>query len=171
MRKVWSLCLFLFFCHTSWTLDRQPNADFRTRRLALANKVSGGGVLLFASTEEEGPNDLYGYRSDDNFFYLSGWSEPGAALLVMPATSGSASADRPYTAILFLPSHNPSQEKWTGPKLGRDNPDAGRVTGFDHVEVLDNLRSELVRLLPAGRVSIYTDVPAGNESSTASVPV
>src|SRR5882724_3494146 len=150
MRKVLSLCLLLFFCHTSWTLDRQPSADFRMRRQALATKASGGGVLLFASTETEGPNDLYGYRADDNFFYLSGWSEPGAALLIMPATSGSGSADQPYTEILFLPSHNPSQEKWTGPKLGPDNPDVGRLTGFDHVEVLDNLRSELVRLLPAG---------------------
>src|SRR5205807_2509429 len=37
--------------------------------------------------------------------------------------------------------------------------------------VLDNLRSELVRLLPAGRVSIYTDVPASDESSTSTVPV
>ena len=48
------------------------------RRQALASKANGGVVLLFASNEAEGPNDLYGYRPDDNFFYLSGWSEPGA---------------------------------------------------------------------------------------------
>ena len=91
---------------------------------------------LFASNEAEGPNDLYGYRPDDNFFYLSGWSEPGAALLIMARQPH----DHSYTEILFLPNHNPSQEKWTGPKLGADNPDAGKITGFDHVEVLDNLR-------------------------------
>ena len=39
------------------------------------------------------------------------------------------------------------------------------------MEVLDNLRSELVRLLPAGRVSIYTDVPAGDEISNSTVPL
>jgi Xaa-Pro aminopeptidase len=177
MRKV-LLLLFLVFCQATWSLDRQPNSDFRMRRQALASKISSGAVLLFASNEAEGPNDLYGYRPDDNFFYLSGWSEPGAALLIMPATSkpatatpGTVSAEHPYTEILFLPNHNPSQEKWTGPKLGAENPDAGKITGFDRVQVLDNLRSELVRLLPAGRVSIYTDVPAGDETSNSNVPL
>jgi len=127
------------------------------RRQTLASKANGSVVLLFASNEAEGPNDLYGYRADDNFFYLSGWSEPGAALLIMPGTAmaGTASADHAYTEILFLPNHNPSQEKWTGPKLGADNPDAGKITGFDHVEILDNLRSELVRLLPAQREHLH----------------
>ena len=89
MRKV-LLLLFLVFCQTTWALDRQPNSDFRMRRQSLASKISSGAVLLFASNEAEGPNDLYGYRPDDNFFYLSGWSEPGAALLIMPATSKPA---------------------------------------------------------------------------------
>jgi Xaa-Pro aminopeptidase len=171
MRKV--LLLFLVFSQLTWALDRQPNSDYRMRRQALASKVSGGGVLLFASDEAEGPNDLYGYRPDDNFFYLSGWSEPGAALLIMPGITkaGTASADHAYTEILFLPNHNPSQEKWTGPKLGAENPDSGKITGFDHVEVLDNLRSELVRLLPAGRVSVYTDVPSGDETSNSTAPL
>jgi Xaa-Pro aminopeptidase len=125
-------------------------------------------VLLFASNEAEGPNDLYGYRPDDNFFYLSGWSEPGAALLIV----GSADPkDHSYTEILFLPNHNPSQEKWTGPKLGADSPDAGKITGFDHVEVLDNLRSELVRLLPAKKATVYTDVVADGEISNSAAPL
>ncbi len=177
MRKV-LLLLVLVFCQNTWSLDRQPNSDFKMRRQSLASKIGSGAVLLFASNEAEGPNDLYGYRPDDNFFYLSGWSEPGAALLIMPATSkptantpGSVNPEHGYTEILFLPNHNPSQEKWTGPKLGAENPDAGKITGFDHVEVLDNLRSELVRLLPAGRVSIYTDVPAGDEISNSTIPL
>jgi Xaa-Pro aminopeptidase len=159
--------LFLFlFLQVTWALDRQPNSDYHLRRQALASKASGGVVLLFASNEAEGPNDLYGYRPDDNFFYLSGWAEPGAALLVQAATT-----DHPYTEILFLPGHNLSQEKWTGPKLGADNPDAGKITGFDHVEVLDNLRSELVRILPAKRVTIYTDVVTGDETSNSVAPL
>src|SRR6476661_8257859 len=107
MRKV--LLLFLLFCQGAWALDRQPNSDYRMRRQALASKATGGAVLLFATNEAEGPNDLYGYRPDDNFFYLSGWSEPGAALLIV---GGTNSNDHSYTEILFLPNHNPSQEKW-----------------------------------------------------------
>ena len=73
---------------------------------------------------------------------------------------------RAYTEILFLPKRNYSQEKWTGPKLGPDDPKAAQITGFEHVESLDNLRDELVKLVPA-RTSIYTDVPAPGEHSNS----
>jgi Xaa-Pro aminopeptidase len=166
MRKVLLVCLLL--SQLTWALDRQSNSDFRMRRQSLASKATGGMVLLFASNEAEGPNDLYGYRPDDNFFYLSGWSEPGAALLIVGAADPK---DHSYTEILFLPNHNPSQEKWTGPKLGADSPDAGKITGFDHVEVLDDLRSELVRLLPAKKATVYTDVVADGEISNSAAPL
>ena len=166
MRKV--LLFFFILSQLTWALDRQPNTDFRLRRQSLASKANGGAVLLFASNEAEGPNDLYGYRPDDNFFYLSGWSEPGAALLIV---GGANSQDHSYTEILFLPNHNPSQEKWTGPKLGADSPDASKVTGFDHIEVLDNLRSELVRLLPLRKANVFTDIVADGEISNSTAPL
>jgi Xaa-Pro aminopeptidase len=171
MRKlllVFLLLSQLTFSRPTWALDRQANSDFRLRRQSLASKANGGAVLLFASNEAEGPNDLYGYRPDDNFFYLSGWSEPGAALLIVGAPNSS---DHPYTEILFLPNHNPSQEKWTGPKLSADSPDVSKTTGFDHVEVLDNLRSELVRLLPLRKTTIFTDIVADDETSNSAAPL
>jgi Xaa-Pro aminopeptidase len=166
MRKVW--LFFFVLSQLTWALDRQPTTDFRLRRQSLASKANGGAVLLFALNEAEGPNDLYGYRPDDNFFYLSGWSEPGAALLIV---GGTNSQDHSYTEILFLPNHNPSQEKWTGPKLGADTPDASKVTGFDHIEVLDNLRSELVRLLPLRKATVFTDIVADGEISNSTAPL
>ncbi len=162
------MLFFFVLSQLTWALDRQPNTDFRLRRQSLASKANGGAVLLFASNEAEGPNDLYGYRPDDNFFYLSGWSEPGAALLIV---GGANSQDHSYTEILFLPNHNPSQEKWTGPKLGADSPDASKVTGFDHIEVLDNLRSELVRLLPLRKATVFTDIVADGEISNSTAPL
>src|SRR5258708_28409440 len=125
MRK--ALLFFFVLSQLTWALDRQPNTDFRLRRQSLASKANGGAVLLFASDEGEGPNDLYGYRPDDNFFYLSGWSEPGAALLIMPASASqgsgaagassrgpssavSSSCDHSYNSILFLPHLNPLQD-------------------------------------------------------------
>lgn len=167
------LLVFLLFGATFATaLDRQPNTDYRQRREALASKATGGIVLLFAPTEADGPDDLYGFRQSDDFYYLSGWKEPGAAVLITSAGSsqGQGSA-HPYTEILFLPAHNVSQEKWTGPKLGAENPDAPKVTGFDQVEAFDNLRTELARLLPPGRSTIYTDVPAPGETSISTVPL
>jgi Xaa-Pro aminopeptidase len=166
MRKA---LLFVFLLsQLTWALDRQPNSDFRPRRQSLASKANGAAVLLFASNEAQGPNDLYGYRPDDNFFYLSGWSEPGAALLIVGVANSN---DHPYTEILFLPNHNPTQEKWTGLKLGADSPDVIKITGFDHVEVLDNLRSELVRLLPLRKATVFTDIVADDEISNSTAPL
>ena len=169
MRKVFVSAMgLLIFAQLSAALDRQPNADYHARRQALASKTSGGVILLFAPTEAEGPNAIYGYRPDSNFFYLSGWAEPGAALLIAPAIEAKGKEPaRAYTEILFLPAHNYAAEKWTGPKLGPENPDATRITGFDHVEVLDSMREELVRLLPQPRAVIYTDVPGPDETSNS----
>src|ERR1700730_21964 len=166
MRKV--LLFFFILSQLTWALDRQPNTDFRLRRQSLASKANGAAVLRSAPNEAEGPNDLYGYRPDDNFFYLSGWSEPGAALLIV---GGANSQDHSYTEILFLPNHNPSQEKWTGPKLGADSPDASKVTGFDHIEILDNLRFDLVRLLPQRKATVFTDIVADGEISNSTAPL
>ena len=41
--------------------ERQNNADYRARRVALAKSMDGGSLVLFAPTEAEGPNDLYGF--------------------------------------------------------------------------------------------------------------
>jgi Xaa-Pro aminopeptidase len=172
MRKLVLILLLASLAPLCWSLDRQPNADYHARRQALASKAVEGVVLLFAPNEADGPNDLYGYRPDDNFFYLTGWSEPGAALLVTAATEGKDNLPaRPYTEILFLPSRNSSQEKWTGPKLGPENSDAARITGFDKVDVLDNLRTTLVDLMIKPRTAVYTDIPAQGETSNSTVPL
>ncbi len=160
------------FCSLSRALDRQPSSDYRARREKLAAKLDGGFALVFAPPEAEGPNDIYGYRPDDNFYYLTGWPEPGASLLVVSAREAKENSPaRPYTEILFLPSRNFSQERWTGPKLGPDDPKAAQLTGVDRVEALDNLRSELVKLLPPRGTKIYTDVPAVGETSNSTEPL
>jgi Xaa-Pro aminopeptidase len=175
MRKVFVFTVvleILFFAQLGSALDRQPNADYHVRRQALASKTSGGAVLLFAPTEAEGPNAIYGYRPDSDFFYLSGWAEPGAALLIAPAIEAKdKDPARAYTEILFLPAHNYAAEKWTGPKLGPENAEATHITGFDHIEVLDAMREELVRLLPQPRTIIYTDVPGPGETSNSQTPL
>ena len=76
-----------------------------------------------------------------------------------------------YTEILFLPERDLSQEKWTGPKLGPDNPEAGKITGFDRVEPLGSLRAELVGLLSREQSGIYTDLPAYEQTSNSEAPL
>jgi len=168
VKKLLALLLVIFAAHLALSLERQPNADYRARREALAKKTSGSAVLLFAPMESEGPNAVFGFRQDDNFYYLSGWVEPGAVLLIVPAMEASGDKPaRPYTEILFLAANNKVEEKWTGPKLSATDPQASKVTGVDHVEILDKLRDELIRLLPE-RPTVYTDMPTyGHESASS----
>src|SRR5216683_5148577 len=166
------LCSMVSFCLLASALDRQPSSDYHNRREKLAAKLDGGVALVFAPSEAEGPNAIYGYRPDDNFYYLTGWPEPGAALLVVSSREAKDNSPaRPYTEILFLPSRNYSEERWTGPKLGPENPKAAQLTGADRVESLDNLRAQLVSLFPDRGMKIYTDVPVAGDDSNSTQPL
>lgn len=151
----------------SLAMDRQRNADYRARRVALAQRLNGGVAIIFAGTEAEGPNAVHGFRQDNNFYYLSGWAEPGAALVVVSEVAAKDNTPaRPYTETLFLPVHNAAQEKWTGPKLGADNPQATAIAGFDRVENLDRMPTELARILGKSPAAIYEDGEASTSVSS-----
>ncbi len=176
MRKLLlSLFVVVFYFSAGNALERQANSDYHARREALAKKVDGI-VVLFAGVENEGPNAIYGFRQDDKYYYLSGMSEPGSALLIAPATPAKEGANgntaaRSYTEILFLPVRNLTQEKWTGPKLGPENPDASLITGFDRVEEMGKLPEEVVRLAGGNRTAIFTEVASGGETSASTAPL
>jgi Xaa-Pro aminopeptidase len=172
MRRIASFFVFtLLVWNLSFALDRQPNSDYHARREALAKKA-GSVIVLFAPMESEGPNDLYGFRQDDNFYYLSGLTEPGVALLIAPATEAvSDKPAHPYTEILFLPARNLVQEKWTGPKLGPENPDAPKITGFDRVEEMTKLPDEAAKLASGLHPTVYTDVASGEHTSASAEPL
>jgi Xaa-Pro aminopeptidase len=142
--------------------ERQNNSDYHARRVALAKLMENGALVLFAPTEAEGPNDLYGFRQEDNFYYLTGWSEPGAAVLINA---------NPYREVLFLPEHNATQEKWTGPKLGPEDPEAPRLTGFDSVEGLDKMHGSLLKILPQPRAIVYSELGGSGQATPSTGPL
>ncbi len=164
MRKA-PLLIFLSMllpCVLAHATERQNNTDYRARRVALTKLMEGGALVLFAPTEAEGPNNLYGFRQDDNFYYLTGWSEPGAAVLIN---------SNPYAETFFLAEHNVTQEKWTGPKLGPEDPQAPQKTGFDKVESLDKMHDELLKVLPQPRAIVYSDLGANGQVTPSTGPI
>ena len=167
--KYWLICVLAVAAASACAaLDRQPNADYRARREALSKKLNGGVAVLFANTEAEGPNATYGFRQDNNFYYLTGWAEPGAALVISAQVTGHEGiSSRQYSEILFLPVHNLKQERWTGPKLAADNPNAPAISGVDRVVNLDQMPSELARTLTGGTAAVYTDLTPDGETSTS----
>jgi Xaa-Pro aminopeptidase len=164
------LCL-LIATEPGAAIDRQPAADYHARREALAKKANGV-VVLFAATENDGPNDLYGFRQDDNFYYLSGMSEPGAALMIVsPAEAKGDTPARSYAEILYLPPRNLTQEKWTGPKPGAENPEASKITGFDRVEEMGQLPNDVDKYVGSARPQVYTDIASEDQPSPSSRPL
>ncbi len=164
MQKL-SLCLvtMVSLCCAGTALDRQPGSDYRARREALAKKA-GGVIVLVAPLE--GLDSEYGFRQEDNFYYLSGITVPGAALLIAPAVEAQGETPaRAYTEILFLPPRNLRLEKYTGPQLGADDPQAPKLTGFDRVEEMGKLPDEVAKLLANGRPIVYTEVPSNGGTS------
>ena len=166
MRKLPLLFCFLTLtltCLNTNALERQSNGDYHARREALAKKA-GGVVVLVAPFEA--PDAVYEFRQDDNFYYLSGMTTPGAALLVANATEAQGdNPGRPYSEILFLPPRNLRLEKFTGPQLGADSPDATKITGFDHVEEMSKLPEEVSKLSAGGRPTLYTDLSSQGEAT------
>ena len=167
MRKL-VLCLVtvIVLCFGAAALDRQPAADYHARREALAKKVNGL-IVLVAPLERM--DAVYGFRQDGNFYYLSGLTVPGAALLISSAAEAKGDTPaRAYSEILFLPPRNLRLEKFTGPQMGADDPEATKITGFDRVEEMGKLPDEVTKLLANGPPIINTDLPANGETSPSS---
>ena len=97
------------------------SADFhRSRRDAVMESLPDTAVaIFFAAPTHSRSNDVsYEYRQSSNFLYLTGSSEPGSALLLVP---GGVQVDgEARREILFVPPRDPSQEVWLGRRFGAD---------------------------------------------------
>jgi Xaa-Pro aminopeptidase len=132
----------------AYSLEKQPAGVYHARRVALGAKLNGGAAVLFAA--EEPLLDFMPYRQDSDFYYLTGWNEPGAALLIV-GEAPQAATPRAYKEILFLPTRDLRMEKYTGVKLDAATPGAAQIAGVDAVEPMTELPAVLNRLMDADR--------------------
>jgi len=116
---------------------KAPLDEFRARRSALRHSLEGApngamdGVFLLKG-QVEGYDPLFRFAQEPNFYYLTGWTEPGAALLLTPTDE-----------ILFLPRHDERAERFHGKRASADDSDAHSVTGFEKVLPMEKLESQL----------------------------
>ncbi len=158
------LAILVLVAPIAGALEKQPAETYHARRVALATKLHGGVAVLFAAQEPQ--LDFEPYRQDGDFYYLTGWNEPGAALLVVSADP-KATAPRAYSETLFLPTRNLRQEKYTGPKLDAATPEAAKIAGVDAVEPMTALPAKLNKLIDADR-RLATNIWAQPEVPQAS---
>jgi Xaa-Pro aminopeptidase len=120
---------FIYFLITIGVCAYAQNADLpgdfltasfhRERRAELRRNLPENSVaVFFANPIRNRANDVdYVYHQDPDFFYLTGYKEPNAVLLVfreMQTTPSGAA----YNEIVFVQPRNEGREMWTGRRLG-----------------------------------------------------
>ena len=102
-----------------------PVEELAGRREKVLEGMTDGMMILFGAEPKVFSNDVnYPYRQESNLFYLTGISQPGARLVLLPE-------NRVQREILFLPRRDPAREVWTGHMIGVD--EARGMTGIEHV--------------------------------------
>jgi len=112
---------------------------FRRRRERVLRELGNGAMLLPAAPLQfrAGDSEMR-YRPDSELFYLTGFTEPGAVLLLR----GFADEAR---EILFVRPRDPTAELWSGPRLGPEG--AREWAGVDETRPISELEGGLPGLL------------------------
>jgi Xaa-Pro aminopeptidase len=145
--------------------EREPLSVFHERRARLAKETGGDGVVvLFGYREQDVGVSTTPFRQNENFYYLTGWTEPDAIFLLVPKAAKDVSQVVELDKeILFIPPHDYAREKYTGPKLGPHDADASARTGFPTVKSTSLFASELQEALKTFN-KIYTEQTPQPES-------
>ena len=123
------------------------NKIYQERRNALAKKIyakSGGGIAVISTAAELARNrdSEFPYRHDSDFFYLTGFEEPGATL-VMEIKGGGKHCE--LQSHLFCRPKDPEREIWDGIRLGPEA--APTALGIEYAHSNQELDRKLGELL------------------------
>ena len=146
--------------------EREALSVYHERRARLVGDTGNGVIVLFGYSDADVAASVTRFHQNEAFYYLTGWNEPDAMLLVVPKVAPRSRHDQPAEIdkeILFIPPHDYRAEKWNGPKLGPEDSDAAARTGFTTVKSTTLFPSELQEALKAFP-KIYTELTPQPES-------
>jgi Xaa-Pro aminopeptidase len=124
------------------------------RRERVLTAVAGGVAIVPSGRTILRNNDTpYPFRQNSDFYYLTGFNEPDAVLVLAPERDDQRSA-------LFLRQHDPDREIWDGTRLGVERAPA--VLGVDAAFPIHELAKWLPEYL-AGTSTIHYAI--GNDDS------
>ncbi len=120
---------------------------FADRRRRLMERMGGhAAALFFAAPESVRSNDThFGYRPNSDLYYLTGFEEPDAALLVLPG-------HEKHPVVLFVRKRDPEREAWDGHRAGPEG--AKERFGANEAFAVDELEGKLTEFLD-GRDTLY----------------
>lgn len=113
--------------------------DYRRRRERFLSAIGEGVAVLPAAPELYRSRDTdVPYRQDSDFFYLTGFHEPGAVAVLTPH-------DPEHRFTLFVRPRDPEREAWTGRRVGVEG--ARERFGADAAYSVEELGERLTALV------------------------
>ena len=132
--------------------DLDP-ALYGARRARLAQAMQAGVAVLPTAPERIRNRDThYPYRYDSHFYYLTGFAEPEAVLVLV--------AGAKPRSLLFCREKNEERETWDGFRFGPQG--ASERFGFDEAYPISQLDAKLAELL-GDQPALYYPVGADPE--------
>ncbi|MEP6491689.1 MAG: Xaa-Pro peptidase family protein [bacterium] len=116
--------------------------EFAARRAKVMHSIGDGVAILQGTTERRGESPL---RQSNQFFYLTGVTEPRAMLIV---------DGRTHRSTLFLTPRTLARERAIGPYLDVGDS-AARATGLDAIVPRDSFATTVARLA-ADKRKVFT---------------
>lgn len=132
---------------------------FKARRAALMEMLDGQVAVLYGAEAQTGGVVEELFIQESNFYYLTGVSEPGAALILAPEA-------KQYKEILYLQPRNPDVENWNGRREGLGYA-LEEATGFPEVRRIGRLGWDLTGFMQKSRKAAFLGPVVG---ATSPVP-
>ena len=136
---------------------------YQIRRNTLAQRIftnTGGGIAIIYTAPELTRNrdSEFPYRHDSDFFYLTGFEEPGATLVMKVGKDGN---NFQLQSHLFCRPKDPEREIWDGIRLGPEA--APEALGIEFAHSNQELDQKLSSIL-ADQDAIYVRLSESAES-------
>ena len=131
------------------------SSEYAQRRQQLMQRMAENSIAIVPTAKACVRNSdvEHLFRQDSDFYYLSGFAEANACLVLIPGRE-----DGEY--IVFCEDKDPAMEIWTGRRAGPDG--AARDFFADQaypIEAIDSILPELIE----GKSKIYTAMGANTE--------
>lgn len=122
-------------------------SEYVRRRRQLMKLAGEDAILILPAAAERIRNrdSTYPYRQDSDFWYLSGFNEPEAVLVLIPGRSHGE-------ALLFCRERDAEREAWDGPRAGPEG--AVEAFGFDDAYPIGDIDDILPGLIE-GRSRVF----------------
>lgn len=144
--------------YIQYDTDLISPATYKARRDSVMKMIGQDAAAIFYSAPERMRNaDVdYLYRQSDNFYYLTGFTEPNSILILSPKgikIKINDSTSQTVNEALFVQEKNPMAETWTGRRYGSEG--AIKLIGLQFAMTNDKFKSAFSSVMFSGIKYLY----------------